>query len=147
MNSIGEKIKTLRKEKKLTQKELANKIDIAPSTITKYENNQLEPNLEILKKICIIFNISLSDLFNETNSNDKINFLYDLSNEKFNSTDISCDTIDKLTEYLILTVINKSQLDINIENINDTDKKLMFKVASSTIETFIRHLISTNINQ
>lgn len=51
MTVFAERLKELRKEKKLTQKELASKIDETQGKIAKWENSQLEPNAEKLKKL------------------------------------------------------------------------------------------------
>lgn len=49
--AIGETIKTLRKSKGLTQKELAEKANISQNAIYNYENGKSVPNAKILKKI------------------------------------------------------------------------------------------------
>ena len=43
MNTIGEKIKTLRKNKNLSQEDFAEKIGVTQSTITKWENGVQSP--------------------------------------------------------------------------------------------------------
>lgn len=60
--SLGNKIKKYRKAKGLTQKQLAKEIDVTASTVTKYENESLEPNIETTKKIANALNISLDAL-------------------------------------------------------------------------------------
>lgn len=146
MSTIGEKIKTLRKERKLTQKELAHKIGVTASTITKYEIGQLEPNLEALNKIADIFNISISNLIEDNNSKKELCIGPKLLNlrESFNNEEITADKIDALTECIILAVIKKYNLNIDINNINDKDKNLMFNLASSTVKTFLFDLLDRN---
>ncbi len=48
MSSFGERLKFLRQDNKLTQTELANKINTTQGTIGKWENGKLEPNIEKL---------------------------------------------------------------------------------------------------
>lgn len=48
---IGEKIKSIRKEKKITQTELANLINKTPSSIQKYEYGLTSIPFEVLEKI------------------------------------------------------------------------------------------------
>lgn len=146
MITIGEKIKTLRKEMKLTQKELAHKIGVTASTVTKYENGQLEPNIEVLNKIATTFNISISTLIEDNNSKKELCIEPKLLNlrESFSNEEITADNIDELTECIILAVIKKYNLNININNINDKDKNLMFNLASSTVKTFLFDLVSRN---
>ena len=49
--SVGDRIKTLRKEKHITQTQLANCIGVQASVISKYENNIIVPSLEQIHKI------------------------------------------------------------------------------------------------
>lgn len=60
--TLGEQIKKHRKEKKLTQKQLADKTGIGVASIQRYERNEIEPTIETLKKICSILEISLTEL-------------------------------------------------------------------------------------
>lgn len=55
--TIGEKIKQLRKEKRLTQEELGELLGVKKSAIQKYESGQVQ-NLKqaTIKKLCKIFN-------------------------------------------------------------------------------------------
>lgn len=63
--NIGNNIKTFRKMKNLTQKQLADMINVSVVTIQNYENGRREPNMETLKKISKALNIELSDLLLE----------------------------------------------------------------------------------
>ena len=51
MNTIGERIVFLREECDMSQKELAYAIDIAPTSLSRYENNLYEPKAEILLRL------------------------------------------------------------------------------------------------
>lgn len=146
MSAIGEKIKTLRKERKLTQKELAHKIGVTASTVTKYENGQLEPKIEVLNKIATNFNISVSTLIEDNNSKKELCIKHRLLSlrESFNNEEITANKIEELTECIIIAVIKKYNLDIDINNINDKDKTLMFNLASSTVKTFLFDLLDRN---
>lgn len=59
---INIKIKNLRQKFELTQEQLANKLNIAPSTIGMYEQGRRTPNLDTLIKISNIFHISIDML-------------------------------------------------------------------------------------
>ena len=50
-NEIGEKIKFYRSQKKMTQKELADKIGASYQQISQYERGQRKPKIETLRKI------------------------------------------------------------------------------------------------
>ncbi|MEA4892619.1 MAG: helix-turn-helix transcriptional regulator [Peptococcaceae bacterium] len=58
MDSIGERIKFLRKSKGLTIQELANVIEKSKSNISGYENGAFEPSAQTIIKLCSYFSIS-----------------------------------------------------------------------------------------
>lgn len=63
MNIFAKRLRELRKIKKLSQKELAEEIGIARTTIANYEKDLRFPNQKILNKIADFFNVSLDYLF------------------------------------------------------------------------------------
>lgn len=57
-----EKLISLRKNNNMTQEELAEKIYVTRTAVSKWENGRGCPNLDSLKKISELFNISINDL-------------------------------------------------------------------------------------
>lgn len=64
----GNKLKKLRENQGLLQKELADKLNISTSTIGMYEQGRREPDNETLKKISQYFNVSIDYLLDNENS-------------------------------------------------------------------------------
>lgn len=56
-------IKTLRKEKKMTQTELAELVGVTQETISKLENGKRKLDINTAQKIAIAFEVSLDELF------------------------------------------------------------------------------------
>lgn len=56
---IGQNLEIIRKENKITQKELAKIIGISEATYVNYKNGKTPIQTEILKKFAIYFNVSL----------------------------------------------------------------------------------------
>lgn len=56
--SIGEKIKKYRKEKGLTQRELADKLNIATNSLSRYEIGERRPPIDMIEKIAEILNVT-----------------------------------------------------------------------------------------
>ena len=56
--NIGENIKNLRNERGFTQKEIAQKLNIAERVYQRYENNEAKPNINIIIKLAKLYNIS-----------------------------------------------------------------------------------------
>mgnify|MGYP000726783181 CR=1 FL=1 len=59
MNFFTDRLKTLRKEKKLTQKELAEQIGIKQNSYSDWETGKNEPSLENIVKLTKIFKCSV----------------------------------------------------------------------------------------
>lgn len=59
--SIGEKIHSLREERKLTQKELADKCGFSQSALTQWENNKRKPKIEAIHKLCSALDCDIAD--------------------------------------------------------------------------------------
>jgi transcriptional regulator with XRE-family HTH domain len=58
MATFGDRLRKLRKEKKLSQKEFGKRFDLSESTIGMYERDERKPDYDTLKRI--------ADFFNET---------------------------------------------------------------------------------
>ena len=74
-NITGKNIKMLRKQKQLTQKELADMLGYGYTAISNYENGRNEPSIKDLIKISDIFDISVDELIGHNKLyNTDINF-------------------------------------------------------------------------
>ena len=64
---LGKKIIEMRKNAKLSQEQLAEKLDVTRQTISNWENGKFYPDIDALVKISKCFNISLDDLLSYDN--------------------------------------------------------------------------------
>lgn len=62
---LGEKIKLYRESKNMTQGEIADILGVKAATISKYEAGTLEPNIESLKRLAELFEVSIDELLKE----------------------------------------------------------------------------------
>ena len=93
---IGKFILKCRKEKKLTQTELAEKLGVTDKSISNWENGRNMPDLSLFKPLCEILDISINDL---------------ISGEK-----ISKDKYQERLEENIITTIDYTNKKILIKN-------------------------------
>lgn len=70
--SYGERISQLRQSKNITQKELASKLYVSDKTVSSWESNRTEPNLEMIIKLSEILECSASYLLYGDNFKDNI---------------------------------------------------------------------------
>ncbi len=59
---IGLFIKSLRKEKSLTQREVAEQLNVSEKTISKWETGKGFPEISLMLPLCKIFGISMNEL-------------------------------------------------------------------------------------
>lgn len=65
MKTIGEKINTLRKQRNMTQDELAEKMGVSSQAVSKWEKDMSIPDLPVLIELSDFFHISLDELVKE----------------------------------------------------------------------------------
>lgn len=99
---IGSKIKKLRIEKGISQRDMARMLNLSYSTYSNYENNHREPSMEIIEKAAEILGVTIPELTNTVFSEK-----YSIPAEGSAKYDFSPDT-DKL---IIDTIRNMEQLN------------------------------------
>ena len=82
--NIGERIKKYREEYQMTQKDIAEILEVEPGTISKYETGMIEPNIESIKRLADTFGITIDELLKDEEKFDvsKINILEALKEQK-----------------------------------------------------------------
>lgn len=63
---VGRKIRQLRRQRKLTQVELAEKIGVHQSDLSRMEQGEYKVGLDTLLKILATFDLSIGDFFDES---------------------------------------------------------------------------------
>lgn len=91
MQTLGDRLKNLRKEKKYTLEQVAKKLNTTKISISRYENNLREPKGETISQFAKLFNVSTDYLLGHTD--DK----FALTNE--DKTDIK-NSIEKIKSEL-----------------------------------------------
>lgn len=62
MDTFGKRFKEARKEKRLTQEQLANKFRLKKSSISRYENDKQMPEVNLLKEFADFFGVTVDYL-------------------------------------------------------------------------------------
>ena len=75
---LSERLKSLRLEAKITQKEISNKLEIGQGTYARYEKGDRKPTGEILNKLANFFNVSTDYLLGNTDNKNSTKFEDDL---------------------------------------------------------------------
>lgn len=70
-NSTGNFIAQKRKEKNLTQAQLAEKVGVSNKTVSKWENDVCMPDYSVIERLCDELQISVPELISGTESAEK----------------------------------------------------------------------------
>ena len=62
--TMGKRISDLRKQKGMTQEELAGEVGVARQTIAKWETGESTPDLEMAGRLASVLDVALDDLVN-----------------------------------------------------------------------------------
>lgn len=95
---FNERLLNLRKQKGLSQEELGYRLDVSRQTISKWEAGQTTPELEKLRLLAKEFGITVDELIDDENKNDKIE-------EKENKISKKKNKIKILIIFIILIAI------------------------------------------
>lgn len=69
--NLGENIKTARKAAGVTQKELADRIGVYQKDVSRWERNELSPNIATFAKICRELKASADDMLELHDNSDQ----------------------------------------------------------------------------
>ena len=64
--TIGKRVKELRVKNKMTQEQLAEKLQVSRQSISKWESDATRPDFDKLKFLAEFYHISLDHLLNDT---------------------------------------------------------------------------------
>jgi transcriptional regulator with XRE-family HTH domain len=67
--NYGERLKRLREDRKLSQQQLADRLNINRSTYARYELGQTQPDYETLQRLADFYEVSVDYLFGRENNN------------------------------------------------------------------------------
>ena len=86
----GRNIAELRKQKGMTQEELAHLLSITTVTLSRWENGHFEPKASVIKKLCEVLGCTESELLNgPSDGNVKITLVYDWGKMKEGRIDMN----------------------------------------------------------
>lgn len=113
--NIGNNIVTLRKQKGITQEELANALGVSAQAVSKWENNSSCPDVSLLTDIADYFGVTVDVLLRAN--------VQDIVNENDNVTDDICRLNNKKRD------IKNININIVQQNGKENNIKVPFKFA------------------
>lgn len=96
---FGTRLRSLRKEKRLTMKELGKKNNLAESTISGYEIGTRKPDIETLQRLADFFDVSIDYLLGRVDNPRSI--LTEVEREFYDNIDLDDDFLLKKFKLVI----------------------------------------------
>lgn len=122
---LGDKIKTLRKERRITQQELANAIDVVQSTIGMIESGKKTGSPQTLIKLADFFGVTVDYLLSE-------------NDDKKKEEDVTQIKLSKKAEKDIEKALSQT-----LEDLSNTQDGLMF--SGEPIDDETRELLKISL--
>ena len=104
-------LKKLREEKGVRQKQLADVVSVSQQSINKYENHNIEPDIDTLIKMADYFETSVDYIIGHSNIRRKI--------EVVNSYDLNIEEAKLIENYRNLSNKQRKSIGLIIENYMD----------------------------
>ena len=101
-----ERLKLLREERSVSQKQLADVVSVSQQSINKYENHNIEPDIETLTKIADFFDTSIDYLVGHTDVRRRIEDVkpYDLNKKETGLVESFRKLTPKQKESILLVI-------------------------------------------
>ena len=116
---IGEKIAQMRKMNNMTQKDLAEKLNVSDKVISKWETGKSLPDVETMLKLSKVLDVSISELYECVEKNEKA-IAEDYNEERIwqykKYSIVSCFLVLLSLVFLLLAIVDWTRFD-NIKDI------------------------------
>ena len=105
---VGNKIKTFREARGMTQDMLADKLNTTRQTISRYENGDRKANQDVLFDLSVIFGVKVDDFFPSRDNISEESPLATIAAHMANSEKkLTKSDIDKINDYIDLILDSK----------------------------------------
>ena len=137
--TLGQRILRLRKERNLTQEELASKVNVTAQAVSKWENEITSPDISILVDLSDIFSITVDELLGKENKTEtKVEFVEAVNiNELILRIRMKSNDGDKVNINLPMPIIKIAiETGLSLSNFNDNEelKKIDLKQIFELVE-------------
>ena len=130
---LGQFIAEIRKEKKMTQAELAEKLCVSDKTISKWETAKGYPDISLLDPLAKVFGVSITELLSG-NAVNNVNVSANMLRSKFYVCPVCGNAIHSMGE----AVIHCHGIQLTPSQAEETDEKHMIFVERVEDEYYIR---------
>jgi len=115
---FNEKIKALRKAANMSQQELADKLHVHVTHLSKMENGHLMPSIDIVQRLMKVFSVSADQLLNDDEKT-----VVDIQNHEFNEQIALINQLDEDEKNALIKIINSMLTKKRMKDLLDGNMK------------------------
>ncbi len=120
---FNEKLKLLRKQKDLSQEQIANYIGVGQTTYSRYEDLKTYPDIFVIKKLANLYGITIDQLVSDIDEEEYTIKITEEERQALNSLVKKINTASSIKIESNINITNNSQVNIGILNKNDKIEK------------------------
>lgn len=154
---LGENIKVLRRNAVISQVQISERLNISRQTISKWENNQSQPSIEMLIELASMFKVSIDELILGDMTKSGKSFLSEndpmiaINTHLLGNEDVSDEEVDVICPRIGLDRLNSYQVfkeaylkDVELQKTGD--KSLLSDIMRQYTEAFDQGIIEAAVN-
>lgn len=115
-NNIGERLKELRKQRKLTLKQVGDHLHLTSAAISCYESGTRKPSHEVIQKLADLYQTTSDSILGIQNDNTNLHSFLNNSNLHWDGIPLREDELNMIKMFLELRVRDKEEAQKNIKN-------------------------------
>lgn len=120
---FNEKLKLLRKQKDLSQEQIANYIGVGQTTYSRYEDLKTYPDIFTIKKLANLYGITLDQLVSDIDEDEYTIKITEEERQALNSLVKKINTASSIRIESNINITNNNQVNIGVLNKNDKIEK------------------------
>lgn len=120
---FNEKLKLLRKQKNLSQEQIANYIGVGQTTYSRYEDLKTYPDIFTIKKLANLYGITIDQLVSDIDEEEYTIKITEEERQALNSLVKKINTASSIRIESNINITNNNQVNIGVLNKNDKIEK------------------------
>lgn len=113
---IGNRLKELRKEKKMTLKEVGEYLGLTGTAVSCYEHESRKPSHEIIGKLAMLYNTTTANIIGVQDETTDLSAILNSSNLHWDGIPLREDELNIIKQILEMRVKDKKESEKNLSN-------------------------------
>ncbi|MFP5116116.1 helix-turn-helix domain-containing protein [Bacillaceae bacterium C204] len=113
---IGQRLKELRKQKKMTLKEVGDYLSLTGVAVSCYEKETRKPSPEVIEKLADLYEVTVDDLYGRQNESSNMRKILNSHTLHWDGEPLREDEINVIRQLLELRVKDKQDSRKNLSN-------------------------------